>query len=174
MRFMRDDNMDDPFEGWKKARIERKHQRMALFLSIIAGVALWTAWALRRTRLLWVAIPLSVPMLMCLTNLTCYYYSFFMTLAALVTVRPQLGPAILATSGASTILLYSPSGYYWVDDRYTAQSYLFFLLALLALYAYSRPFSIAGLKAWWNHEPEPRKRPRPPRGELGESASAAE
>jgi len=166
MRFMRDDNMDDPFEGWKKHRIEMKHQRMPLFLAIIAGVALWTVWALRRTRLLWVAIPLSVPMLMCLTNLTCYYYSFFMTLAALITVRPQLGPAILATSGASTILLYSPSGYYWVDDRYTAQSWLFFALALLALYAYSRPFSIERLKAWWNHQPEPRKAAKP-RGEIG-------
>jgi hypothetical protein len=171
MRFMRDDNMDDPFEGWKKARNERKHERMPLFLAIIAGVGLWTVWALRRTRLLWVAIPISVPMLMCLTNLTCYYYSFFMTLAALITVRPQLGPAILATSGASTILLYSPSGYYWVDDRYTAQTYLFFALGLLALYAYSRPFSLARLRAWWEHRPEPRAK-ETPRGELGQPTAA--
>ncbi len=172
MRFMRDDNMDDPFESWKRHRLELKHKRMPLFLAIIAGVGLWTAWALRRTRLLWVGIPLSVPMLMCMTNLTCYYYSFFMTLAALVTIRPQLGPAILATSGASTILLYSPSGYYWVDDRYTAQSWLFFLLAIIALVAYSRPFSMERLKAWWNHKPEPRAKALPPRGEIGAPTAA--
>ena len=60
------------------------------------------------------------------------------------------------TSGVSQILLYAPNGYYWVDDRYTAQSYLFFALALLVLFVYSRPFSIARLKAWWNSEPEPK------------------
>ncbi len=142
MRFMRDDNMDDPFESWKKGRIDRFKARKPIFLAIVAFIGLWTVWALRRTKLLWVGIPLSVPMLMCLSNLTCYYYSFFMTVAALVVLRRQLGPAILATSGASTILLYSPSGYYWVDDRFTAQSYLFAALAVLVLYAYSRPFTM--------------------------------
>jgi hypothetical protein len=172
MRFMRDDNMDDPFESWKQGRIDRLEERKPFFMAIILLVGAWTVWALRRTRLLWVGIPLGVPMLMCLTNLTCYYYSFFMTLAALISIRPQLGPALLATSGASTILLYSPSGFYWVDDRYTAQSYLFFLMAVLALIAYSRPFSMERLKAWWNHKPEPK--PSAPKAEIGAPAAAGE
>ncbi|HEV8246614.1 MAG TPA: glycosyltransferase family 87 protein [Polyangiaceae bacterium] len=162
MRFMRDDNLDDPFQSWKQGRLDRFKARKPIFFAIVAFIGLWSVWALRRTKLLWIAIPLSVPMLMCLTNLTCYYYSFFMTVAALVTVRRQLGPAILATSGASTILLYSPSGYYWVDDRFTAQTYLFAALALLVLYAYSRPFSIERLKAWWEKRPEPRPKALPP------------
>ena len=32
---------------------------------------------------------------------------------------------MLVTSGVSQSL-YAPNGFYWVDDRYTAQSYLFF------------------------------------------------
>ena len=114
---------------------------------------LWTAWALRRTKFLWVGIAIGPALVMSLTNLTCYYYSYFMVAAGLVLLRPQLGPALLVTSGASQLLL---DNYYWVDDKYNAQSWLFYALALLVLFAYSRPFSIARLKAWWELKPEPK------------------
>jgi hypothetical protein len=154
MRFTRDDNLDDPFEGWKAGRLQRFAERKALFTGIVALMFLWTAWALRRTKLLWVGLALTVPLVMCLTNVTCYYYSFVMVAGALVIVRRQLGPPLLVTSGVSQILLYAPNGYYWVDDRYTAQSYLFFALGLIMLFVYSRPFSMARLKAWWDGKPE--------------------
>ncbi len=170
MRFTRDDNLDDPFEGWKSGRLERFAERKALFVGIIAVVFLWTAWALRRTKLLWVGLALTTPLVMCLTNVTCYYYSFVMVAAALVVARRQIGPPLLVTSGVSQILLYAPNGYYWVDDRYTAQSYLFFALGLILLFVYSRPFSLTRLKAWWDGKPEPKgklaifesRMPRPP------------
>ena len=38
--------------------------------------------------------------------------------------------------------------FYWIDDKYTAESYLFFAFGLCALYAYSRPFSLAKLLAY--------------------------
>jgi len=159
MRFMRDDNMDDPFKGWKEGRLARFKQVKPLFLLIIAGVFAWTAWALRRTRLLWVGLALSVCLVISMTNLTCYYYSLFLAAPALVKVRPALGPPLVMTSGISTILLYAPSGFYWVDDRFVAQAWLFFALSVMFLYAYSRPFSVARLKAWWDGKPEP-KSPR--------------
>jgi len=159
MRFMRDDNMDDPFKGWKEGRLTRFKQIKPLFVLIIAGVFAWTAWALRRTRLLWVGLGLSVCLVISLTNLTCYYYSLFLAAPALVKVRPSLGPPVVMTSGISTILLYAPSGFYWVDDRFVAQAWLFFVLSLMFLYAYSRPFSVARLKAWWEGKREP-KAPR--------------
>jgi hypothetical protein len=158
MRFTRDDNMDDPFAGWKQGRLDRFQKMKPVFYSVIAFVGLWTMWALRRTKLLWVGLALTVPLVISLTNLTCYYYSLFMVAAALVVARPQLGPALLVTSGVSQIMLYAPYGYYWVDDRFTAQSWLFYAMGLLLLFAYSRPFSIERLKAWWNHEPEPKGR----------------
>ena len=156
MRFTRDDNLDDPFEGWKRGRLRRFEKMKPVFFGVIGLVALWQMWALRRTKLLWVGMALTVPLVISLTNLTCYYYSLFMVAGALVIARPQIGPALLVTSGVSQIMLYAPYGYYWVDDRFTAQSWLFYTMGLLLLFAYSRPFSMERLKAWWNHKPEPK------------------
>jgi hypothetical protein len=36
-----------------------------------------------------------------------------------------------------------------MDDRYTAQSWLYFLVGTLFLVAYSRPFSVKRLKDWF-------------------------
>lgn len=156
MRFTRDDNLDDPFETWKADRLQRFKDLKVVFLGINLLVLCWTAWALRRTKLLWVGLALSTPMVMSLTNVTCYYYSFCMVLGALILARRQLGPPLLVASGVSQIILYAPNGYYWVDDRYNAQSYLFFALGLIVLFVYSRPFSISRLKAWWDGKPEPK------------------
>jgi hypothetical protein len=140
MIFSRDDRLDDPFEGWKSGRTERKHALRAVFLLINLFMIGWLAWALRRTQLLWVGIALTVPLIPCLTNLTCYYYSIFLGVAVLVRLRPALGPAYLALAGASQVLL---GRFYWIDDKYTAQSYLFFAFGACVLYAYSRPFKLS-------------------------------
>jgi hypothetical protein len=169
MRFTRDDNMDDPFAGWKQGRLDRYKMLKPVFYGIIGAVFLWTAWALRRTKLLWVGIAIGYPLVISIVDLTCYYYSMCMTAAALVVIRRQIGPPLLVTSGVSQILLYAPNGYYWVDDRYTAQSYLFFAMGLLLLFIYSRPFSMERLRAWWDRKPEPKDKlafltePPPPR-----------
>jgi len=83
---------------------------------------------------------------------------------------------LLAASGASVVL--GAAGipgqlFYWIDDEYTAQSWLFFVLGLLMLYAYSRPFSVERLRAWWNREPEP-KSARPPTARPEVTSQAAE
>jgi hypothetical protein len=166
MRFTRDDTLDDPFQEWKQGRIDRGKAMKPLQLAIVLGLGLWMLWALRRTKLLWVGPPLAVGLLCGLVNVTCYYYSFFMIGAALVKVRRELGAPFLLVSGASQILLLR---YYWVDDKYNAQSWLFFLMAVLFLLAYSRPFSIERLKAWWQGRPEPKSPPR-----LAPADSAAE
>ncbi|MEO8900821.1 MAG: hypothetical protein ABI488_04175 [Polyangiaceae bacterium] len=161
MRFMRDDNMDDPFEGWKQGRIHNFHVMKPLFLLICAGVFAWTMWALRRTKLLWVGLAIGPCLVISFTNLTCYYYSLFLVIPAMAAVRRSLGPVIVVTSGVSVILKYAPSGFYWVDDRFVAQAWLFYALSLMALYAYSRPFSMERLKAWWDGKPEPKSPKKP-------------
>jgi hypothetical protein len=152
MVFSRDDRMDDPFEGWKAGRTERKHALRPVFLAINALMLGWLAWALHRTKLLWVGLALSVPIIISLTNLTCYYFSVFLAVAALIRARPALGPAYLALAGASQVLL---GRFYWIDDKYTAESYLFFAFGLCVLYAYSRPFK------WAEALASVRPRPRP-------------
>ncbi|MDX2054036.1 MAG: hypothetical protein SFV15_16670 [Polyangiaceae bacterium] len=154
MRFARDDNRDDPFEGWKDGRLERFDRMKPLAFAIIGLCVFSIWWALKRTRLLWVAPALSVPLVVCLLNLTCYYYSMFILVAVLARQRPQLMPVFLAVSGASQILL---SEYYWFDDKFNAISWLFLIFSFLLLISYCRPFSAARLKAWLQGKPEPRR-----------------
>lgn len=144
MVFSRDDRLDDPFELWKAGRTERKYERRVLFLGINLLMLGWLGWALHRTKLLWIGMALSVPIIISLSNLTCYYYSIFLAAAVLIRVRPALAPAYLALGGASQVLL---GRFYWIDDKYTAQSYLFFAFGLCMFYAYSRRFNWSALVA---------------------------
>jgi hypothetical protein len=169
MLYTQDDRLDDPFEGWKEGRTARITQLKWVQKGIVLLIAAWAAWALRRTKLLWVGIPLSVPLLISLINLTCYYYVVVLTAVVLVRARPALAVALLATSAASQVLHYR---FYFIDDKFTAHSYLFYICGLLLLYGYSRPFSIARLKAWWAGKPEPK--PLPPRDVETPKVSAAE
>jgi hypothetical protein len=162
MRFLRNDNQDDPFEGWKANRSTRFEEMKPIFLAIVVGLAAWMAWAMRRSRLLWVALPLSLPLVCALSNLTCYYYSMFIVAAAIVHIRPALGPPMLITACVSSFMLWPPRGFYWVDDRFVAQAYLFIGFSLMLLWVYSRPFSMARLKAWLDGKPEPKTPPPPP------------
>ncbi len=153
MRFGRNDSLSDPFQEWKQGRIDRNHNQRFVRYAIIGFLGLWTIWALRRTKLLWVGPALSQPLLMCMTELTCYYYSCFMVAAVLIKMRPTFGPAFLTSSAASFIVLFS---FYWVDDKFVSMSWVFLLLSLLILYVYSRPFSMERLKAWWANRPDPK------------------
>jgi hypothetical protein len=159
MRFSRNDTLDDPFAEWKSGRLDRFRASKPLFYAITVAVFAWMVWALRRTKLLWIGIPLSIPLVVCLTNLTCYYYSMFMVGAVLVRPRSNLGPAFLMASGASHIILRT---FYFIDDKYNAMSYLFFALGLVFLAAYSRPFSKERLRAWLDGKPEPKRAPPKP------------
>jgi hypothetical protein len=156
LRFAKEDALGGALDAWKRGRLERFEQRKPLFVAITVFVLAWTIWALRRTRLLWVGFALSLPLVMCLTNLTCYYYSMFIVAAVLVAVRPQLGVPLLMTSAIGKAIQHDPEGFYFLDDRWTAQSWLYFVLALMLLWGYSRPFSWLRLRAWWHGQPEPR------------------
>jgi hypothetical protein len=162
MRFGRDDNLSDPFADWKKGRLERMDAMKPVFIAILLGLLAWQVWALRRTKLLWMGTALSAGFVMSVENLTCYYYSLFIVTAAITAARPLLGVPILMTAGIGKLLQYTPWGFYWVDDRWVAQSYIYFTLSLILLWGYSRPFSVARLKAWWAGKPEPRSKPAEP------------
>jgi hypothetical protein len=143
MRFTNDERLDDPFQVWKERHTQRLHALRPVWVAINLAVLAWLAWALRRTRLLWVGMALSVPLLLCALNLTCYYYVFCVALAVLVKLKPDLGPAYLALGGASQILLHR---FYFIDDRYVAESLLFLLFGGCCLYALSRP--LPSLRGW--------------------------
>jgi len=154
MRFMRDDNHEDPWTGWKNERRRRFASLKFVWIGCLALLFFWTAWALRRTHHLWVGLALSIPLVMSVENLTCYYYSFFILGAALSAVRPNLAVPFLVTSAVSKIIQYSPQGFYWMDDRWVAESWLYLVSSCMLLYGYSRPFSLRRLTNWWRRRPD--------------------
>ncbi len=161
MRFTRNENLDDAFEEWKRGRNERIADRKYIQLGVFAAYFLWIAWAVRGSRRTWIGPALSLPLVMCLTDLTCYYYSMFIIAAVLVKYRREVGVTLLATGTASVVLLgksigYADtgvSGFFYVDDNFTAQSYLFLIFCTLMLWACSRPLSIGAIADWWNRVP---------------------
>jgi hypothetical protein len=62
---------------------------------------------------------------------------------------------LLALAGASQIVLRC---FYFIDDQYTAESYLWYFTSLGLLWAYSRPFSMERLRAWLAGKPEPKSK----------------
>jgi hypothetical protein len=166
MRFTRNDNLDDAFKDWKDGRNERKAKYEWVRRGIFVGFCLWIAWALHRSKLLWLGPPFSLILVFCTTDLTCYYYSMFIIAGVLAKSQKRIGAALLATAASSVMLLgkdigyanTNSSGFYFVDDNFAAQSYIFLLFCVLALWSYSRPLTKEALKAVWNRLPVPRPR----------------
>ncbi len=158
MRFTRNENLDDAFQVWKEGRNRRVDKLKVVQYGALLAFFLWIAWAVHKSRLLWIGPALSLPLVMCLTDLTCYYYSMYIAAAVLALPRRGIGAALLMTGAASTLLLgknigYAPtnvSGFYFVDDNFAVQSYLFLIFSMLMLWDYSRPFSIERLKSHFN------------------------
>ena len=158
MRFTRNDNLDDAFQSWKDGRNRRIDKLKVVQYGTFLFFFLWIAWAVHKSRLLWIAPALSLPLVLCLTDLTCYYYSMYIAAAVLTLPRRGIGVTLLATAAASVVLLgknigYAPtniSGFYFVDDNFAVQSYLFLIFSALMLWDYSRPFSLAQVKAHFN------------------------
>jgi hypothetical protein len=144
LRFTTDDRFDDPVQPWKEAYTAHARARRPLLLLLSAIELAWMAWALHRTKLLWVGMALSLPLSFSLLNVACYYQCQFIIGAALVALSPALGPAYLALAAASQVLA---TRFYWIDDRFTALSLLFFAFTLCSLYAVSRPMRRARPRA---------------------------
>jgi hypothetical protein len=138
MVFTRDARLADDMSPWMAHYAERVKVMRPVIIAVSLGIFAWTAWALRRIKRLWAGIILSIPLLMSVLCLTCYYYAFFFAVPALTLLVPALGPAYLALAAGSQVL----TRFYWIDDQYTAESYLFFVYGLCMLYAVSRPLSV--------------------------------
>lgn len=147
LQFAKDPNFEGNYEEWKLAREERIAER-AQWPAIAALIcALWVWWTAAHLRSLWVAIPLSLPLLCAALQLPCYGYLAFLTLAPLVCLRRSLGVVTLALGALSQVLL---ERVYWLDDRYVALSLLFMAAALLGGGALARKFSWHGFAATFN------------------------
>lgn len=137
MKFVRDEKLLDPFEVWKKMRIERAdHQLRPLYRGVqllVLAAFVYVVWRVRR---LWVAQALALAVVISLLEMTCYYYSFFLLAVLLSRIRRGFEQAALFVAGFSQLLVLNNFVSYYYDDRYTAQSALFFLYSLGLLCAF--------------------------------------
>lgn len=130
MKFTRDEKLMDPFFKWKQLRRERFAAFKPLYAVMVLAVMLGLAYVTRRIKTLWIAQSISLVAIISLVELTCYYYSMFILAAYLSRLRKEFEQGAFFVAGVSQLLVLNPVISYYYDDRYTAQSVLFFAYAV--------------------------------------------
>jgi hypothetical protein len=134
MKYTRDNSLNDPFQIWKDMRNERydKYKVVAWVLRLILLVGF--IYVLKDIKLLWVAQGLSVIWVIMLSQLTNYYYGFFICAAPLILLRRNVELALYGYVVLSQVVFLN---IHWNDDKYTLQTLLGMILgvALLCMFA---------------------------------------
>jgi hypothetical protein len=136
MEYVRDEKLLDPFGPWKQMRRDRLEAFKPLRLVLWAGLAFAFVRGARRIKSLWVAQALSLVWVVCLLEMTCYYYSMFILAALLSRLNKGFEQAAFAAAGISQLLVVNRFISYYYDDRYTAQSALFVAFSVSLLFAF--------------------------------------
>jgi hypothetical protein len=105
MKYARDNRLRDPFEGWKNGRRQRSHELAPVFIAIVALFSGMLALACWRIRSIWIAMALSLILVVSLMEATCYYYSVWILAALLTRVRPSMGKALAAVFYGTMLFL---------------------------------------------------------------------
>jgi hypothetical protein len=116
MRYTKDVALTDPFETWKKMRVDRYRDYKPVAYTLLATSLLAFVAVLRRTRSLWIAQCLGQVWIILLSQLTCYYYSFMILTAPVTRLRRDLEIWLLGFAALSQVI-WRVFGYN--DDRYT-------------------------------------------------------
>jgi hypothetical protein len=139
-----DPNAIDPTERWVSAR--RAHFAHLRGFYWLAACALGVAFllAVRRVRRLWLAIGLSLVLVMAFTDPSSYYYSVWIVAAPLVLARRVLSLPFIGLAAASQLIALQLG---WVDVRFAALAALYLAFCLLLVCAFSRPTRVGELLA---------------------------
>jgi hypothetical protein len=139
MEYVRDEKLLDPFSKWKEMRRSRLKALRPFHFVLLAGLA-YVFWkVVSRVKSLWIAQALSLGVVICIVEVTCYYYSMFILAAYLSRKRRGVEQWILVVAGISQLLVVNRYLSYFYDDRYTWQSVLFCLFGVTLLFAYWPP-----------------------------------
>jgi hypothetical protein len=139
MEFVRDEKKVDPFGQWVTMRRERLHAFRPLHVVLLIALALVFVKVVRRVKSLWIALALSLAVVIAVVETTSYYYSMFLLAALLSRHRRGIEAWVLCVAGVSQLLAVNRFLSYFYDDRYTTQSVLFCGFALSLLCAYWPP-----------------------------------
>ncbi|MCA9624080.1 MAG: hypothetical protein KC731_33885 [Myxococcales bacterium] len=116
MEYTRDNRLLDPFEVWKRMRVERYEKYKRVAYAIILATLVFFVMAVRRTKSLWIAQCLGQIFIILGSQLTCYYYSFMILGAPLIKVRRQIELGLYALAAVTQIIWMNS---YWNDNKYT-------------------------------------------------------
>jgi hypothetical protein len=136
MEVVRDEKLLDPFSKWKEMRRDRLKSFRPLHIVLLLGLGAAFFKVVRRVKSLWIAQALSLAIVVCVVEVTCYYYSMFILAAFLSRLRRGVEQWVLCVAGVSNLLVVNRYLSYFYDLRYTWQSILFCVFAVSLLFAY--------------------------------------
>jgi hypothetical protein len=152
--WLRDGAAIDAWATWKQVRLEKFHQARPLFFLLLLALAALIYFAVRQTGgELWVSAALGTGYIVAGAELTCYYYCFFVGMAALHEKRREVG-LILMVMLATTQIINSaamPGLSGWLDQQYTTMT----IAALAACVAVWFVFTRRGEQLCLVPEPAP-------------------
>ncbi|MCA9593809.1 MAG: hypothetical protein KC776_10880 [Myxococcales bacterium] len=125
----------DPVEQWTNARKARWAELRPLFALCALVLVGFFVRATARVRTTWVALGMSLSLVVILTEPACYYYSIWLLAAPLARARRSLEMALLALAATGQFLILRER---WMDDRFVALAALYVLFGVLLIALFSR------------------------------------
>ncbi len=141
MKYTVDPSRTDPFEAWKRMRIERYEKYKWVAFAIVSLSLVFFIYTVGRIRLLWVAGCLGQVFIILLSQLTSYYYLFLVLSALLTRARRHLEAPLFGFAALSQFVFWA---LYWIDDKFAALT----LMSLLLCYGLICAFLPKGA---WKH-----------------------
>lgn len=131
---------DVELQTWPDARQQRLARRWPLHYALIAAYLLGFWHCVRRIKTPWIAVGLSFPLVMILSDPSTYYYSMLVLTVPLARARRNVEILLLGLAAASQLIMLDLK---LMDDRYVALSALYLAFGAALLVLFSRPLTAA-------------------------------
>lgn len=130
-----DPNAIDPTERWANARRAHFARLRGAYWFAACALGAAFAFAVARVRRLWLAVGLSLVLVLAFTDPSSYYYSVWIVAAPLVLARRVLSLPFIGLAAASQLIALQLG---WVDVRFGALAALYLAFCLVLVCAFSR------------------------------------
>ncbi len=144
-RHLRSDQLTDPWEKWKKARLVAFKQAKPLYALAVVAFLVLLGFAVRGQEP-WVAAALGATFIAVGVELTCYYYAFIAAVALLYEKEEWVGRTLLWLTAFTQFVDWRPIASMpgWLDEQYTLMSVatLVMFVALLWDFGLGRRFGM--------------------------------
>ena len=135
MEYTRDNRLTDPFEIWKRMRVERYEKYKPLAYGIMLGTLFFFILVVHRLKSLWVAQCLGQIFIILGSQLTCYYYSFMILSAPLIKYRKQVELLLFGLAAVTQIIWMNS---YWNDNKYTLLTIVTLIVCYILIGLFAR------------------------------------